>query len=299
MARLLRSVPELVVLVKTIGGASRSVFFFFIFWLIIIYVFAVAIRQLTKDTEIGGKYFESVIEAMNSLLLEGMFPANASFVNDLARANPLLWPIVISFILLACLTVMNMLVGVLVEVVSVVASTEKDKMSILAVKYQLEDVMHSLGLDPNTSFQREEFSKIIMYPKMLQVVQSIGVDPVSLVDTADLVYEDLEKECGMDPVAKLDPPGLSFVMFIDIVLKQRGKNPATVKDISEHSRFMKAQISRLEDSFDNMINNLHVSVQKTLRSLHNESHWGGERTVWVFAYVNSWNLLWRPGQEQR
>merc|ERR1719408_40524 len=69
MARILRMVPELVVLIKTIGVASRSVFFFFIFWLIIIYVFSVLFRQVTKGTDVGDLYFSTVPNAMNTLLL--------------------------------------------------------------------------------------------------------------------------------------------------------------------------------------------------------------------------------------
>jgi len=43
LARLMRAIPELVILLKGIGAASRSVFVFFLLWVIIIYVFAVGV----------------------------------------------------------------------------------------------------------------------------------------------------------------------------------------------------------------------------------------------------------------
>jgi len=286
MARVLRSVPELVVLVKTIGVASRSVFFFFVFWLIIIYVYAVACRQITRDdNDIAGKYFESVPDAMNTLLLDGILPANAEFVNDLAAGNAVMWPVVVSFILLATLTVMNMLVGVLVEVVGVVAGTEKEKMSILDVKYQLQEAMDALDIDPGTPFPQYEFGKILMFPEMLQVMQNVDVDPVALADTADFIYEDMEREMkavGLKPGIDSEPPGLTFETFIDTVLKIRGKNKATVKDVKEQTRIMKGLISRLEESVQKSLTKMQFEIQNVPRSAPAETReWTKTRSVFM------------------
>merc|ERR1712232_1179668 len=113
MVRLFRAVPELVVLMKGILVASRSVLVFFLLWIIIIYVFAVIFRQITDGDAIGDQYFETVPDAMNTLLLDGILPDTSQLVNDMAGANPILWPIVMFFILLSCVTIMYMLVGVL------------------------------------------------------------------------------------------------------------------------------------------------------------------------------------------
>lgn len=275
MARVLRSVPELVVLVKTIGVAARSVFFFFLFWLIIIYIYAIACRQITKEDDyISGKYFDSVPAAMNTLLLDGILPANADFVNELAAGNAFMWPVIVSFLLLATLTVMNMLVGVLVEVVGVVAGSEKEKMSILDVKYQLQDAMEALDIDPGTTFPQYEFGKILMFPEMLQVMQNVDVDPVALADTADFIYEDMERELkavGLKPGIDTEPPGLTFETFIDTVLKMRGKNKATVKDVKEQTRIMKGIVSRLEENFQKMVSKLHYDMQNVVRSMPSEA----------------------------
>merc|ERR1740130_1625889 len=60
MAKLLRAMPELLILIKGIGVASRSVFYTLCLLAVVIYVFAVAFRQLTDNMEIGKKYFSSV-----------------------------------------------------------------------------------------------------------------------------------------------------------------------------------------------------------------------------------------------
>jgi voltage-gated sodium channel len=280
MARILRSIPELVVLIKTIGVAARSVFFFFIFWLIIIFMFGVGFRQATKGSDIGDQYFETVPTAMNTLLLDGLLPAQASFVNELAGANALLWPFIIIFILLASLTIMNMLIGVLVEVVNVVAVTEKEKMAVLGVKHDLEDAMEYLGVDTHQPLPLEQFVKLLMNNEMLKVIQNVGVDPLALVDAAEYIYADLDRDAESRGLKS--SPGLSFEMLIDILLKMRGKNPATVKDIKEHTRYMKTMIVKVEE----LINRLHKKMSKDLHTVlhHVEGYETAEWTTAVTEY---------------
>lgn len=118
LARLLRAVPELVIIVKGIGFASRSVTIFFMFWTLITYAFAIAIRELTENTEVGNLYFRTVPEAMNTLLLQGLFPESVQLLDSISGgATWYLWPLTVFFLALVSLTVMYMLVGVLVEVV--------------------------------------------------------------------------------------------------------------------------------------------------------------------------------------
>merc|ERR1719218_356535 len=74
MAKLLRAVPELIILIKGIWVASRSVCFTLILLFLLIYFFAIVLRQITEDTEAGEVYFNSVPEAMLSLLVDGIIP---------------------------------------------------------------------------------------------------------------------------------------------------------------------------------------------------------------------------------
>jgi hypothetical protein len=211
---------------------------------------------------------------MNTLLLDGILPANAFFVREVAAGNVLMWPTVVSFISLAVLTVLNMLIGVLVGVVGVVANSEKEKMSILDVKHQLQEAMHALDIDAGTTFPQYEFGKILMFPEMLKVMQNVDVDPVALADTADFIYEDMEREMkavGLKPGIDAEPPGLTFETFIDTVLKMRGKNTATVKDVKEQTRIMKGIITRLEESFRGVVTNMQAEVQNVVKSMPNEA----------------------------
>ena len=54
-----------------INLATRSVLVFFLFWMIIIYVFALVLRQVTEGNSIGTTYFSTVPE---SATRQGTFP---------------------------------------------------------------------------------------------------------------------------------------------------------------------------------------------------------------------------------
>merc|ERR1712217_832217 len=112
---------------------------------------------MTKGDDIGNQYFESVPVAMNTLLLDGILPDAAVLVNDMAGANPILWPFIMGFILLASLTLMYMLIGVLVEVIGVIAVTEKEVMTVSAVASDLRDALEHLGTDTEKPFGKTEF----------------------------------------------------------------------------------------------------------------------------------------------
>lgn len=248
MARLLRMVPELVVILRAMGVALRSVVFFMLLTVIIVYVFAVAFTQICKDTVTGEKYFPSVLAAMNNLLLRGMLPLYADFVFDLSTENPFLWIVIMTFILLASVTVMNMLIGVLVEVVRSVAATEKEAITVSHVTRQLREVMSIFQASAAASVDeltrkascvseveverrlvRSDWEKFLSTVDVALIIQDVGVDVVGLIDMADMLYEEYDR----------DKKGLTFESFIHVVLSLRGTNPSTVKDVKAQIRVIK------------------------------------------------------------
>eukprot|EP00930_Biecheleria_cincta_P090011 TRINITY_DN7936_c0_g2_i1.p1 TRINITY_DN7936_c0_g2~~TRINITY_DN7936_c0_g2_i1.p1 ORF type:complete len:759 (+),score=148.15 TRINITY_DN7936_c0_g2_i1:75-2351(+) len=141
LAKLLRMMPELVIIMKGIGFASRSVSVFLLFWIVIIYMFAILLTELTREFDIGQQHFPGVLPSMNTLLLAGVIPDQTRIVNDLGDASWYLWPIIVAFVLLCSLTIMYMLVGVLVDVVGVIAASEKEAMTVQFIASSLRQLM--------------------------------------------------------------------------------------------------------------------------------------------------------------
>lgn len=232
MVRLLRAFPEIVILLKGIAAATRSVSVFLLLWLIIIYVFAVVFRQITEGDAIGAQYFGSVPAAMNTLLLDGILPDTSVFVNDLGRANPFLWILILCFILLAGVTLTYMLIGVLVDVVAVIASAEKEGMTVIALSSQLRAAWEDLGKEARDPITKSDFKTVLVEPEICRISQSVGVDVIMLMDMTEVVFEDYEKE----------EKDMTFENFVELMLKMRGGNSATVRDIREHLKVTRATV---------------------------------------------------------
>merc|ERR1711939_1069310 len=65
------------------------------------------------------------------------------------------------FVCLSALTIMNMLVGVLCEVVSSVATCEKEGMLIQYVTSRFQVIWHQLDLDKTNTLSKNEFLSIM------------------------------------------------------------------------------------------------------------------------------------------
>jgi hypothetical protein len=142
------------------------------------------------------------------------------------------------FILLAAMTVLNMLIGVLCEVVSAVAATEKEALTVAYVKSKVEEVISEFGVDEDGDrrVSKREFKKILEIPSACNALQEVDVDVVGLVDIADFIFEEEDKD---DEEGKpKEEKALSFEEFMDLVLSLRSSNSATVKDIVDLRKFI-------------------------------------------------------------
>jgi len=112
MARLLRAVPELMILVKGIAASVRTVSFTVMLELLLLYAFAICMRQLAGDAPVVGEtYFFNVPAAMQSLFTYGTLLSSVEqFIGDIEENCIIVLPIVYLFILVSSLTIMNMLV---------------------------------------------------------------------------------------------------------------------------------------------------------------------------------------------
>jgi hypothetical protein len=241
MARLMRAVPELVILVKGIAVAARSVCFTIVLLFIIMYVYAILVRQLvpattsSKGSEIETEFFPSVPKAMFVLLLDGVLPDQSPLVRACEDENWFLVAAILSFVMLASLTVMNMLVGVLCEVVSVVSSVEKEQLTVRYVKTVLQRLFDELALDDdqNLKISRREFEALLMNVRGAQIIDEIGVDVVGLADMTDYIFQE-------------DGETKTFGEFMDLILQLRGSNTSTVKDIVDMRRQLVTEFGKQE-----------------------------------------------------
>eukprot|EP00418_Pyrodinium_bahamense_P069836 CAMPEP_0179081382 /NCGR_PEP_ID=MMETSP0796-20121207/36640_1 /TAXON_ID=73915 /ORGANISM="Pyrodinium bahamense, Strain pbaha01" /LENGTH=673 /DNA_ID=CAMNT_0020778769 /DNA_START=9 /DNA_END=2030 /DNA_ORIENTATION=+ len=241
LSKLLWACPELLVIIRGIGVAVRSVFFTLCLQFFVIYVFAVTFKQLTEDTELEKEPFPSVPAAFVSLLLRGILPDFAPFVSSLGSVHVFLGIVGLIFVMLASVTIMNFIVGVLVEVVKVVSAVEQEQLQVAHVRRHLVRLLDENGLDEdrNKRLSRREFEAILMHPRTATSMRDMGVDVVGLVDFIDVVFK-----YGQE---------LPIPDFIQLVLQLRGTNSTTVKDIVDLRKFMVMELRDLEENLTRRI----------------------------------------------
>lgn len=277
MARLLRSMPELLILVKGMVAAFRSVFFTLCLLFIVLYVFGIIFRQLTKSnppSDLSVNHFSSVTHSMHTLLLYGTFLDDlASFALEVEQASYTYLAVFYIFVLLSALTVMNMLIGVLCEVVSAVAQTEREELAVTYVKGKLHEIIQAHGLDKDGDchVSKAELMTVLQIPEASKLLTEVGVDVVGLVDVADFIFENEELNTGEEESMLVIGSGgqkkLSFPEFMEVIMQLRGSNNATVKDIVDLRKFVRKEsqataknMMRLEEKVHAQLNSVKMSV---------------------------------------
>lgn len=192
---------------------------------------------------------------MNTLLLHGILPLHAEIVNDVGAAHWIFWPLMVLFVVLVSVTLLNMLVGVMVDIIQVIGSAQKEGMTVSILATNLREAMKELDRHPDAPFTKFEFQKFLSEQQVMQVMYENGVDVVALVETSELVFEDFHRQ-GEE---------FLFSNLIDTVLNMRGSNQATVKDVKDNLRFMKFLVREVEFTitkhFDDAFNQLRMELQ--------------------------------------
>jgi len=242
MARLLRALPELLILIKGMVAALRSVCFALGLLVMILYVFGIAFTQLCKGTALEPE-FETVLKSMHTLLVYGALMDEVSSLIETIEANSI--PILMLFylfILLAALTVMNMLIGVICEMVLTVGETEREKSTLDFVTEKIEELISSAGADQDDDnlISKDEFIGMLNNKKAVTILHQVGVDVVGLVDFADTIFEPSDGD-NAQPEKKL-----TFGEFMDVILDLRGSKTARVKDIVNLRKHINDRFQRLE-----------------------------------------------------
>jgi len=135
------------------------------------------------------------------------------------------------FAVLAALTMMNMLLGILCEVINAVAASEKEALELGAMKETVGHIFHELDTSGTDVLSQKEFSKIIENPSARQIIDKLGIDMEQVIDTIEDMF------MGDNEGGALSPGD-----FMDILLQMRGSNYATVKDLMSQTKVLKKVI---------------------------------------------------------
>jgi len=179
MVRVLRMIPELAMMVRSLVAAIRSVSTTFILAVGIMYIFAIILTQWARTHEqknecippticidhLYGSLARSFLTLMQIMCFDNCFEVIRATLNERIPYGLLL----ILFILIVAFTVLNMLIGVVCQIVAATSAGERDAQR----KMRVEDLFRVLdeedcGLISKKELQRNEH--------VLEELEKAGVD---------------------------------------------------------------------------------------------------------------------------
>lgn len=230
--RLLKYSPELLTLAWGVVAGIRSVLVVLCFLGLVIYVFAIIFTMGLSSEDAGDGVFDSVLQSMNTLLMQVLCSPEADLMNRLRLNAMVYYWLFLLFVLFSNLTLMNMLIGIMCEVISSVSREAKEEVFNREVEAQLTRLASEIDVDRNGGISEEEFGRVLHDPNVTHAFDLLGVDIVGAANFARFIYE----QCDEIP----------YVDFGRLVGEYRGTKHATVKDIMELRRYMTMELLSFE-----------------------------------------------------
>lgn len=229
LTRLLRAVPELLILVKSLASGLRAMMVALSILMILIYMFAIVFAESLAGTDEGGGLFESVPQGMNLMLVQVLCGFDADVFATMLNAGPMYYILWLSYVFMASLSLMNILIGILCEVVAETAETEKEE--------ELKrEMAHEIGL--LGTYDLDEFS--ISQPQMVETIESPSV-------TSKLRELHIDVGALLDIVHLMDSfEVMDVAEFVDMLTHFRGTRTATVKDVVELRKYLSTELMIIE-----------------------------------------------------
>jgi len=235
MVRVLRMVPELAMMVRSLVAAIRSVSTTFVLAVGIMYIFAIILTQWAKtheqveicDPEVPGMpkkcieaAFGSIAKSFLTLMQILCFDASFALIRAVLKERIPYGLLLIVFILIAAFTVLNMLIGVVCQIVANTSASERSA----AMKQQVENLFRLLEIESTGFISRKELER---NQHVLDELEKVGVDNEILATSLKILDRKNSSERG---AAASDPSGhLDLEEFLEVVFKMM--HPPQTQDI--------------------------------------------------------------------
>jgi voltage-gated sodium channel len=265
LVRLLRSMPELVTMIKGMRVAMRAVASSLVMIFLLLYVFGIIVlfmcAGMAKNNDVLFGLFGDLVSCMWTLLMDGTLMSNTGDVlmelRDVGGVDAwLVILIFLVFLLLSALTVLNMLIGVLCEVVSAVGQREKDEADVRLVKQTLLAELNRLDQDGDGKISQAEMKTVVEDKASLMVLQELDVDVSELREIHDMLFTD-------DPLQEIP-----IVDVMESFLLYRGDQQATVKHLVNGQAFTRHCLQKeVARGLAELAAQLHESLQAMLMAM--------------------------------
>jgi Ca2+-binding EF-hand superfamily protein len=218
----MRRVPELLTLLKGMVAAVRSVSSALLLLLLITYVFAIIFATVLGGEPTYYEYWGTIPHAMYTLgIIGAVGDDSTAFMydpeamgEDIWHEHPLMLCVFLAYFFLANFTVLNMLIGILCDVISDTQASEKMKAKVREVEEKISLVYDSIDVDGSGKISAHEFDMIKNLDEVQEALSDLGILPNQFIALRDTLFnvedeadnEDSAKKRVVKPrTVKLDP----------------------------------------------------------------------------------------------
>lgn len=174
---------------------------------------------------------------MGTLMLECTLSGSrgTSLMREAYAESPIYAFLLLLFVLLANVTMMGILAGILVQTVRTVAEVEREEKTVKDLGKMIEklwDLAQNGDTDGDEKISAVEFNNLFSERDTARIMQTMDVDVEGLINVSGFVFEQMNGRLGMQD-------------FLRMVLDLRGNKKATVKDHIETRKFIHSRFQDL------------------------------------------------------
>lgn len=224
LMRIIRAFPELITMIQGMMMAMRAVASAMLLLVVAIYAWGITMHSFLKNDENAVYlYWGTVPRCMMTLMGNGALGDSIGTVMRGIQTNVPALIAFISFVIFSALTILNMLVGVMCEVVAEVAKSEKEAHAVWQLKSTLLVMLKRIDADGNGNISKMELVALLEDECALEVMEDLKINAGHFIDMLDMYYHACES--------------LTIPCIMQLLLDNQGWRPTTVQDLCQAGAF--------------------------------------------------------------
>lgn len=254
LGRLLRFFPELVTMIKGMLLATRAVGSAMMLLIIACYAASITMHSFMKEEarerrDIEGDdlyfYWGTVANCMMTLLANGTLGDSIGSVLRIIEHKPEALITMLAFIAFSMLTVLNMLVGMLCEVVTQVAHDERDAKALAKLKSSLLVMLKRIDVDGSGDISKSELLGLLQDDAAVAVMDELNIDVDYFVDNLEMHYHNRD---------------VKIPQIMTLLIDSQGDRQTRVADLCAFSTFS-------HWTMETMVDTVHVEMESLKKAL--------------------------------
>jgi hypothetical protein len=193
-------------------------------------------------------FFGNLGQSMFTLLCNGtLLDDVAGLVKAIREENVIMLGLFFLFIVLSSFTVLNMLIGILCEVVEHTGKEEQDKIKRENLRDVITEAFEAIDKDGSNKISQIEFDAMCKDGAVLATLEAeLGIDAARVIEMRELLFMDQDGKCE-----------LTFEAFLKMLIRLRPEEQASTMDVQQFRKIIREQ----EKTVNRCVDKLHTQVK--------------------------------------